>query len=287
MLTFVDMRNFITLLLLPLLCSCTAISSIVHDDEVVARVGKDKLYKSELLRFIPQSSSPEDSAKLASRYINSWATDRLYLKVAEDQLSKSEIDVSAELEAYRLSLVKYRYEQRYISDRLDTLVTPDQLSAYYQSHRADFVLQRPILKVRFADLMKDSPNKSDILRYLSSEDHDEFSPEDSLTVSTALRYFDNSDVWMDARDLAVEFGVDYPAMLAALKNNMIMIEPEGRGDLLVAYVCDIRRDGVAPLEFCSPQIRDIILSARKHQLVKGLERDLLETALESKQFVIY
>ena len=281
------MRNFIPLLLLSLLCSCTAISSIVHDDEVVAKVGKDKLYRSELLRFIPPSTSPEDSAKLASRYINSWATDRLYLKVAEGQLSKSEIDVSAELEAYRLSLVKYRYEQRYISDRLDTLVTDGQISEYYLAHKDDFVLQRPVLKVRFVDLMKDSPNKAAILRYLSSEDHDEFSRADSITVSTALRYFDNSDVWMDARDLAVEFGVDYPVMLAAMKDKMIKIEPEGRGDLLVAYVCDIRRDGVAPLEFCADEIRDIILSARKHALVKGLERDLLETALDNKQFVIY
>ncbi len=281
------MRNFIPLLLLSLLCSCTAISSIVHDDEVVAKVGKDKLYKSELLRFIPPATSPEDSAKLAARYINSWATDRLYLKVAEDQLSKSEIDVSAELEAYRLSLVKYRYEQRYISDRLDTLVTDDQIGGYYLAHKDDFILQRPILKVRFVDLMKDSPNKEDILRYLASEDHDEFSRADSLTLSTALRYFDNSDVWMDSRDLAVEFGVDYPVMLSAMKDKMIKIEPEGRGDLLVAYVCDIRRDGVAPLDFCSSEIRDIILSARKHSLLKGLERDLLETALDKRQFVIY
>ena len=149
------------------------------------------------------------------------------------------------------------------------------------------MLQRPILKVRFVDLMKDSPNKTDILRYLASEDHDEFSRADSLTVSTALRYFDNSDVWMDSRDLALEFGVDYPVMLDALKDNMIKIEPEGRGDLLVAYVCDIQRSGVAPVEFCAEEIRDIILSARKHELVKGLERDLLETALKDKQFVIY
>ena len=88
-------------------------------------------------------------------------------------------------------------------------------------------------------------------------------------------------------DLALEFGVDYPVMLDALKDNMIKIEPEGRGDLLVAYVCDIRRSGVAPVEFCAEEIRDIILSARKHELVKGLERDLLETALDNKQFVIY
>ncbi len=275
------------LLALTVLCSCTAVSSIVHDDEVVAKVGKDKLYRSELQRFIPASSTPKDSAALAARYINSWAMDRLYVKVAEEQLSKSEIDVSEELEAYRLSLVKYRYEQRYISDRLDTLVTDAQISDYYLSHQDDFVLQRPVLKVRFVDVMKDSPNKDHVLKMLSSDEYDEFHRADSITVSSALRYFDNSDVWMDARDLASEFGVDYPEMLSAMKDKMIKIEPEGRGDLLAAYVCDIQRSGVAPLEFCTQQIRDIILSARKHALVKGLERDLLETALENRQFVIY
>lgn len=283
------MRIFLSPLFLTLtvLCSCTAISGIVHDDEVVARVGKDKLYRSELERFIPTSSSPQDSAVLASRYINSWATDRLYVKVAEEQLSKSEIDVSAELDAYRLSLVKYRYEQRYISDRLDTLVTDAQISDYYTSHQEDFVLQRPVLKVRFVDVMKDSPNKDHVLKMISSEEYDEFHRTDSITVSSALRYFDNSDVWMDARDLAAEFGVDYPEMLSAMKDKMIKIEPEGRGDLLAAYVCDIQRSGVAPLDFCAEEIRDIILSARKHALVKGLERDLLETALENRQFIIY
>ena len=225
------MRKTLSLLLaaLSVLSSCTVISSVVHDDEVVARVGKDKLYRSELQRFIPPSASPQDSAALAARYIDSWATDRLYVKVAEEQLSKSEIDVSAELEAYRLSLVKYRYEQRYISDRLDTLVTDAQISEYYMSHQDDFVLQRPVLKVRFVDVMKDSPNKDHVLKMISSDEFDEFHRTDSITVSSALRYFDNSDVWMDARDLAAEFGVDYPQMLSAMKDNMIKIAPRRYG----------------------------------------------------------
>ena len=56
---------------------------------------------------------------------------------------------------------------------------------------------------------------------------------------------------------------------------------------MVAYVCDIRRNGTAPLDYCAERIRDILMSARKHNLMNSLERDLLENALESKQFVIY
>ena len=76
-------------------------------------------------------------------------------------------------------------------------------------------------------------------------------------------------------------------MLSYLKGDMIKYEPEDRGDVMVAYVCDIRRTGTAPFEYCVGRIRDILMSARKHDLMNSLERDLLENALESKQFVIY
>lgn len=267
--------------------SCTMISSIVHDDQVVARVGKEKLYKSELEKFIPDFSSPEDSARLAEQYIDTWATDLLYMRVADEQLSKSEIDVSTELESYRHSLIKYRYEQRYLHERLDTLVTDDQVTTYYKAHPADFALKRPILKVRFVDVMKDSPNKDAILKMMSSDEYDDVQRADTLAKSTALKYFDNSNVWMDAADLAKSFGVGYEEMLSKMQGDVITIEPHGRGDLLYAYVIDIIRSGTAPIEFCSSSIRDLILSNRKRDLLKSLEQDLLDNARESKQFVIY
>lgn len=282
------MRRISLFLLLPLLLgACNAISSLVHDDQVVAKVGDHKLYKSELERFIPNMIPAEDSARLAEQYINTWAMDLLYMEVAEAELSKGELDVSNELEDFRRSLLKYRYEQRYINDRLDTLVTDEQIRQYYQQHEADFVLKRPVLKVRFVDVMKDSPNKDAILKMMSSQEYDDVQRADTLAKSTALRYFDSSDTWMDAGELAKSFGLDYVEMFAHLKGDMIRYEPEERGDLLVAYVCDIQRTGTAPLDYCTDRIRDILMSSRKHELMNSLERDLLNNALEKKNFVIY
>ena len=275
-------------MLLPLLlASCNAISSLVHDDQVVARVGQNKLYKSEVERFIPNMIPAEDSTRLAEQYINTWAMDLLYLDVAETQLSKEELDVTADLEDFRRSLLKYRYEQRYINDRLDTLITEDQIRPYYTAHADDFELKRPVLKVRFVDVMKDSPNFDAILKMMSSKEYDDIQRADTLAKSTALRWFDSADTWMDAGELAKSFGLDWESMLSHLKGDMIRYEPEDRTDLMAAYVVEIQRKGTAPLEFVSDRIRDILMSARKHDLMNSLERDLLENALESKKFVIY
>ncbi len=282
------MRKTIILALLPLLLvSCNAISSLIHDDDVVARVGRTKLYKSEVERFIPNMIPAEDSTRLAEQYINTWAMDLLYLDVAETQLSKEELDVTADLEDFRRSLLKYRYEQRYINDRLDTLITEDQIRQYYTAHADDFELKRPVLKVRFVDVMKDSPNFDAILKMMSSREYDDIQRADTLAKSTALRWFDSADTWMDAGELAKSFGLDWESMLSHLKGDMIRYEPEDRTDLMAAYVVEIQRKGTAPLEFVSERIRDILMSARKHDLMNSLERDLLQDALESKKFVIY
>ncbi|MBP5566843.1 MAG: hypothetical protein J6X57_05075 [Bacteroidales bacterium] len=270
-----------------LLCGCNIINSLVHDDQVVARVGGERLYLSELNNYIPDGSSPEDSAAIALQYINSWATEHLYLRTAESRLTKEEKNVDKELEAYRRSLLRYRYEQRYINDRLDTLITQQQLEEYYKSHAATLELQRPILKVRFVDIMADSPNYDEIIEKLSSEGGQALKDLDSLAYVSAPRFFDNSNTWMDAAVLAREFGTDWSTMLSKLKDKYIIFNYEDRGETRAAYVFAIQHKGQAPLEYCRNSIRDNILSERKRELLKNLEQDLLKNAQEKKVFVIY
>lgn len=269
------------LILLP---SCGRVASMFDDDLVVATVGKHKLLRTQLEAFIPADATPEDSVNLAMQYINKWASELLFLNVAETQLSKSELDIAPEIEDFRRSLLKYRYEQRYVNERLDTLITKEQVESYYSSHKESFHLQRPIMKVRFVDVMKDSPNSKALISALSSPTMGDI---DSLAFASALRYFDSSDTWKDAAVLAREFGTDYATMLSAMdKNNLIRIETPDKGDVKAMYVCDIVQSGTAPLDYCYENIRDIILSSRKHELLVNLEKEIIQDALSRGTFVI-
>ena len=273
--------------LLALLASCRAIKDFVHDGDVVARVGQHKLYLTELEAFIPNGVAPEDSANIADQYIRSWAAEQLFLDMASEQLSKSEKDVSKELEAYRNSLLRYRYEQRYVNERLDTTITRNEIEEYYETHNDLFVLDIPILKARFLDIMEDSPNYETIRHRMSSNKYEDIAEADSLAYSSALRYVDWSDRWIDAVTLAREFGTDYGTMLSKLSGSFIEMR-EDRGDVKVAYVLDTRRAGtLAPLEYCEDRIRNIIISTRKQKLLTTLEQDLLDNALSKENFIIY
>lgn len=267
--------------------SCKAVSSLIHDGEVVARMGNHKLYRSELDDMIPNGTSPEDSVKLAAVYINSWARDKAFVDIAQQRLSKEEKDVSKELEDYRQSLLRFRYEQRYIIERLDTTVSLKQIEEYYNTHLESFKLDRPIMKARFMNIPNGSPNFAKIKKLMSSDKVEDVVAADSIAFNSTQRYHDYSGGWIDAVKLAAEFGVDYVQMLSHRNGRFIQM-PDGDDKVSVAFIVDYRKAGeVAPIEYCEDRIRDIIISGRKHELLAGLERDLIEDAKAKGNFVIY
>ena len=275
------------LIVLPAVSSCRAISSFLRGGEVIAEAGSEKLYRSDLDKVIPKGISAEDSTYLAKQYINAWATDLVYLSIAEQQLSKSEKDVTKELEDYRKSLLKYRYEQLYVNERLDTAVSDDKVEEYNNAHQDKFVLNRPLVKARFLSISDDSPAKDQIRKRMSSDEVEDLVEADSLAYSAALKYATWSDQWIDVATLAREFSMDYTIMLGQMKNRWID-HVDTLGVARMAYVPAIMQKGeVAPLEYSAPSIRDIIISARKQALISTLEQDLLNDARENGKFVIY
>ena len=278
----------IVMIVLAACVSCRTISSFLNGGEVVAEVGTSKLYRSDLEKVIPRGISSEDSVRLSMQYINSWAADLVYLKIAEEQLSKAEKDVSKELEDYRKSLLKYRYEQLYVNERLDTAVTDDLLEDYYAKHQDKFRLKRPLVKARYLCIASDSPSLEPIRKRMSSQDPEDVMEADSLAFSSAIRFTTWNDRWVDVTVLAGEFAMDYGTFLAGIDRKGWIERKDTLNLTRAAYVYAVSpQEVVAPLEYCVPMIRDMIISARKQALVNSLERDLLKDARENGQFVIY
>ena len=274
-------------IVLPMFASCRAISRFLNNDDIVAEVDGVMLFKSELDAVVPKGLPAEDSTRLADRYIDIWATDQVFQKIAEQQLSKSEKDVTAELEDYRKSLLKYRYEQLYINERLDTAVSDDLVDEYYNAHAEKFVLQRPVMKARFLSIYGDSPRLEIIKKRMSSSEVDDLVEADSLAYSSALKFTTWNDEWIDISELSMEFGVDYQTLLGQVRGNWIE-RKDTTGLVMVAYISEMKRTGeMAPIEYSAPVIKDMIVSARKQSLVTGLERDLLDDARENGKFKIY
>ena len=274
-------------IVLPALSSCRAISNFLRNDEVVAEVGLDRLYRSDLNAVVPRGIPAEDSVRLARQYINTWATDRIYVSIAEEQLSKAEKDVAKELEDYRVSLLKYRYEQLYVNERLDTAVSDDKIEEYYETHKESFRLARPLVKARFLRIHTDSPMLETIRKKMDSSDANDLIEADSLAFSSAIMFTTWRDEWQDVIVLAKEMGVSYDSVLGMARNGWIR-QDDTTGVTNLAFVSETINSGdYAPVSYTSARIKDIIISTRKQALISSLEQDLLKDAHENGKIVIY
>ncbi len=282
------MRHIVVLFVLALMASaCTLFSSILHDDSVVAKVGKHKLYKSDVVKLIPAGLPEQDSLSMARQYIESWASDHVFLDIAEQQLSEEEKDVKEELENYRRSLLKYRYEQLYVAQRLSRDVSEEEVKSYYDAHLKNYILDLPIAKCRVLRVASESPYKDHLKGLLTTNDPSMLAELDSLSYVLADKYIDYSDEWVNLVDLGRQVGVDYGTILSKMQRNYVELNDES-GKLYMIYFVDYMRSGLqAPVEFCEQSIKETLLSLRKRKLILDLEQDLLEQARQSGEFVIY
>ena len=288
------MRKWVYIILLTLSATSCKVADTLADTaaelfrgEVVARVGDHKLRRSELEKYIPQGVSSEDSTNLARQYIDAWAEDLLLLDMADQQLSKEEKDVSKELEDYRRTLLKYRYEQRYIEERLDTLITGEEVSRFYKEKPDKFRLERPVVKVRYLIIPADSKSVKNLRRLIASDDEADVMDAATIASVAAIKFADQADTWTDALTLAQDLGMEYQTLVGSLKSNNIEYT-DAAGNLHLAHITEMIPEGkTAPEEFVREHIRDLILSTRKHNLEVSLERDLLEDARANNKYVIY
>lgn len=268
------------------LASCQLIDR-VFKGEVVARVGKSVLYESEVIGLVPKNSTPEDSTHIIEQYIYSWATQQLLLSKAEDKLTKEDRNVDKELADLRRTLLVYRYEKLFVDQRLDTLITEDECEAYYKQYPQSFIASTSIVKARYVKINNSSPNLQSIKALYRSYSEDDTANLKDLCYSSADIFSDFDNAWIPVDIIAKELEEEPSACEKIFDSNNYIEKNYGGFTHLVSISERVRPGEASPYEYCVAKIREIILSKRKQELIAGLERNLLNDAISSKQLHIY
>ncbi|KAB2814261.1 hypothetical protein [Phaeocystidibacter luteus] len=253
----------------------------------VARVYDAVLYAEDIREVMPSGMSPEDSATWARKYINNWGKEQLIIKKAEFNLADQEKDFDELVEQYRSDLLKFTYQQRYVSENLDTAVTPEQIQEYYDAHQSEFELKENILKLNYLVLNVDAPDVSDVRKWFRSDD------EDNRTAlqDYAFKYGRSSSFedtnWVRYNDLAKFIPLQTYNQQQFIRNNKYVEISDSTGVYFVEILKYKIADDVSPLPYVKETIRNIILNKRKQELIVNMEARIVNDAYEKNDFEIY
>ncbi|MDE5605953.1 MAG: hypothetical protein K2I68_01465 [Bacteroidales bacterium] len=188
---------------------------------VAVRVDDAVLYKEEIEAQIPKGTLSQDSAHIAEKIINDWTLQQVMLKKAKENTAESAAAFEKQIEEYRNSLILYDYQNRVLSQRLDTVVSAEEIEAYYQRNMPQFYLKSNIVRVRFVKLRKDHRLADKIKKAVFSS---ALSDEDMLQLAKWCRqaadnYYLEEDQWLYFNDLLREVPIQTYNQDNFLKNN--------------------------------------------------------------------
>ncbi|MBR7157856.1 MAG: hypothetical protein IKD16_05615 [Bacteroidales bacterium] len=274
---------FITALLLSTSCS---FFENVSKGERVAEIGNAVLYKSDLDKVMPRNATSQDSAAFIAQYIDSWALRQLLVMKAEEQLPKNEKDVAALLEEYRIQLLVFRYENKYIEERLDTLITESEKREYYNLHKASFITENGVIKGRFIKMHNSSPSLQIIKGLLAKRGQDEMTELEQLAYDAAYKYDDYGNNWVDLSIVARDMDMDISNLWIALSRKSVVEQKDTVYSKFLQVLEFVEPGGNSPYEYNADKIDDIILSKRKQELISRLHKDIMDDAFAGNRIKI-
>jgi hypothetical protein len=281
------MNKFVCIITAALLvCSCTLYESVTKGEKV-AQIGRAALYKTDLEKIIPKDIAPQDSAALVRQYIDSWAIKQLMLQKAEEQLPKSEKDVAQLLEDYRVQLLVFRYENKFVEERLDTIVKGIEREEYYNAHQGSFVGRNGVFKGRLVKMQNSSPNLQVMRKLAKGRDAETLEELEELAYNSAYKYSNYNNNWVDLGIVAKEVGIPVAELQQVMQRHKEVVEVKDTVYTNILQVLEYIKPGeVTPFEYNSEKIKEIIISRRKQELLLNLQRDILNDALDNNKLKI-
>lgn len=283
------MRKFGSIAVLSIfaMSSCTLINGGDDKGEVVARVYDSYLYREDLAEVMPSGLSERDSTIWADKYINTWGKEQLIIKKAEFNLADKEKDFEELVDQYRNDLLKFTYQERFVSEHLDTTITNDQIVAYYNDHQSEFELKENILKLNYLVLNQETPDLSKVRQWFKSgDDEDRENLEEYAFHYAKISSFGDSS-WVRFNEVSKFIPVQTYNQQEFLSRNKFVELSDSTGIYFIEILNYKIADDVSPLPYVRATIRNIILNKRKQELIASMEERIVNDAYEKNDFEVY
>lgn len=241
-----------------------------EDDRILVSVGDSSLTMSDVLPRIPSGLAPEDSAALFSAIVDAWV-ERLLLEDFGKENIEDMDRINRLTAEYRSRLIAESY-RRSIRNKRSSKVIPDSVESYYQSHKSDLTLERPLVKGVFLKLPSDVSNLKQIRQWVFGGRPQDIDNLENNGLAEAYQYSFFQDRWIDWQTVAdqIPSRFDNPDGFVAANKNF---ETTHGGTTYLLHISSFMKSGQPmPMEFARPFVEEIL----DNQSAASYEQQLIE-----------
>lgn len=283
------MYRLLLFLSFSILFAFSACDNRIKDENnlVLAKVHDDYLYDTDLIGLIPANTSHRDSIVLTRNYVNNWIKTKLMVEKARYNLRDEQLDFEKRLVEYENSLIIFEYESELINQKLDTTISESELKLFYTNHLSDFELKENIVRIFYAVIENNHPEREQIENTFSLADSLVIDSLEILSTTYDFTAFLDTSLWISFGELKRKIPIEtYNQELFLKDKRFIKISDDD--DYYMLKFVDFRiTDDISPYELVEKNIRNIILAKRKIELIKSVREEIYNQAALNNDFEIY
>ena len=191
------------------------------------------------------------------------------------------------IENYRSSLLIYAFEQEWVRQKLDTVVSDQEIEQYYTDNEKNFQLKDYILKVKFTAIAADSKQIGAVKKLFNSAKPEDLVKWQQLCVEIGASYYYNEEEWLKWDEFIKQIPLEVYDVEGFLKKKNT-IEFEKENNVYLISITDYQLAGSkSPLSFEREKIRAMIINKRKLTLLETMRQDIYSKAQQDGEIKLY
>ncbi len=258
------------------------------NDKPVAKAYDKYLYMSDLRAVIPDGISEDDSSLYAEHYINNWVEEQLMAHLAQQYIPPQDLDaINKKVEEYRNALLITAFRNQLVRKKLDTNVSLDLISEYYERNKNNFILREPVIRGFWLRVPIDAQDMGEIRDLAMSNDVEDVNKLRSLVLKDNGTFDDFRTDWRYFSEIMAKTPYTISDPVYFLKTQkFIQTQDDDYYYFVKIYEYRLKGDYV-PLTLCQEDIRRTILNHRIEVLSKEIEKRLYDDAVSKGDVKIF
>lgn len=264
------------------LASCTpAEKPLEENDMELAKVFSKKLFLSELEGMVPDGATPEDSTKIINAEVERWTRETLLMQEAEKNIP-ADLNIDELVRDYRMSLIRYNYEQFLVETQLDSVISEQEIIQYYEKNKEQYQLQSSILRCFLIKMPKSAPNLDQLRSWWRSTNTEDIEKMKDYATQNAAFYMLEENTWYQQSDVRTQLPQG---------SNFNPTQDLNQSDEKHFYFLQVfekkSQNQLAPLGYIEDQIKKVILHKRKMVLLDQRKEELYDRETSKNNVKIF
>lgn len=262
--------------------------SCSESDKVLATVGEAELTESDAYVIMKHRGLDYNNKEELRSFVNEWCNAEVYKQELQKKHPKEWKLVQQRANSFEGDLAQYYLEEIRVRKSLDTVVSDDELQAYYGAHQDEFLLNDYIVKALYLKIPKELDFKEEDvhINYLLKNDKDLAEINSYAKLYAQDYYFDDS-TWIYFDDLAKDIPLEKHNVDNIVLNRTKTYFSDNAHWYFLNVIDYKLKDEAPPLEFLKDRIRSIIVSQRLNDIRDKNEAKLLKELKKKHEINIH